>query len=206
MSELESLPFWEAEAALSLAKVAPIHVSFTDVPHHVTVLCNERTIGFFPSCGANYGDATLGAELKKGRNILKVLLWGDVSAETLEKFRFHSLGEAISADATWSFCPWTLPTGGGHVVGKDHPAWYVTRFACPPRREQLFLHIVAARKGQLFLNGHNIGRFWNIGPQEHYYLPSCWLADENELMLFEEHGEIPRRSSLSYRPRGPYNE
>ena len=206
MPELESLPFWEAEAAISMAKVAPVHMSFTDVGHHVAMLCNERTIGFFPGCGANFGDVTLGAELKKGRNVLKVLLWGDVCPETLEKFHFHSLGSAISADAAWGFRPWSTPTGGGHVVGKDHPAWYVTHFTCTQRRENLFLHIVAARKGQLFLNGHNIGRFWNIGPQEHYYLPSCWLAEENELMVFEEHGEIPRRSSLSYRPHGPYNE
>jgi hypothetical protein len=203
---LEACPVWEAEAAISLPKVAPIHLSFTSMPHHVAALCNERTIGFFPQHGAGYGDATLGGELKKGRNILKILLWGDVSEEALRKFRFYSLGEALSQSATWSFRPWAMPSPGGHVVGKDHPAWYVAHFACPGRRENLFLHLAGARKGQLFLNGHNIGRFWSIGPQEYYYLPSCWLADENEVMVFEEHGEIPRRSRLEYRPGGPYQQ
>jgi hypothetical protein len=206
IAALEASPAWEAEGVISLSKVTPIHVAFANVPHHVAVLCNERTIGFFPQVGANYGDATLGAELKKGRNVLKVLLWGDASQETLEKFQFYLFSEAISQGASWSFRPWTMPTAGGHVVGKDHPAWYVARFTCPPRREHLFLHIAGARKGQLFLNGRNIGRFWNIGPQEYYHLPSCWVADENELLLFEEHGDIPRRSCLEYRHRGPYND
>jgi hypothetical protein len=217
---LEACPAWQAEGTISLAKVAPIHLSFIEVPHHVAILCNERTIGFFPQTGANYGDATLGAELRKGRNVLKIILWGDVSEEALEKFHFHLLAEAISQNASWGFRPWTMPVAGGHVVGKNHPAWYVARFACGrgphaatdpggealSRREHLFLHIVGARKGQLFLNGHNVGRFWTIGPQQYYYLPSCWLADDNELLVFEEHGDIPRRSRLEYRPRGPYND
>ena len=61
-------------------------------------------------------------------------------------------------------------------------------------------------KGQIFLNGHNVGRFWTVGPQEDYYLPSCWLKEENELMLFEEQGLIPAGSALELRRLGPYHK
>jgi hypothetical protein len=27
----------------------------------------------------------------------------------------------------------------------------------------------------MWLNGHNIGRHWEKGPQREYYLPECWL-------------------------------
>lgn len=27
----------------------------------------------------------------------------------------------------------------------------------------------------MFINGQNLGRYWNIGPQETLYLPGAWL-------------------------------
>ena len=36
------------------------------------------------------------------------------------------------------------------------------------------------------VNGFNIGRFWNIGPQMSLYLPAPLLKDENEIIVFEE--------------------
>ena len=36
-SELEGGPVWSIEVPLSLAKVAPVHLSFEGVPHHVAI-------------------------------------------------------------------------------------------------------------------------------------------------------------------------
>ena len=33
----------------------------------------------------------------------------------------------------------------------------------------------ASGNGFMWLNGHDIGRHWEIGPQREYYLPECWL-------------------------------
>lgn len=30
-------------------------------------------------------------------------------------------------------------------------------------------------KGVLYINGHNLGRYWNIGPQQRLYCPASWL-------------------------------
>lgn len=206
LAELERTPVWSAEADIRLTKVRPIHLSFTDVPHHLAVICNERTAGVFPRVGSGCGDVTLGSELKKGRNSLKLLLWGDVSAKVLQNIKLHVLEESVTQQASWSYRPWTPPAEGDPVVGKDQPAWYVTKFKANDLSRPLFLHINGAKKGQIYLNGHNVGRFWNIGPQDCYYLPSCWLAKENELLLFEEQGHIPAKSRLEFRPRGPYRD
>ncbi len=41
-------------------------------------------------------------------------------------------------------------------------------------------------KGMAYLNGHNLGRCWNIGPQQRLYCPASWLKEgENELVLFD---------------------
>ncbi len=205
---LESQPVWTATLEVPLKKVTPIHLSFNSLPYCTVVLCNDRVTGFFPreSGAVNYGDVTFGAELKKGKNTIKLMLWGDVSAKLLDDVKLHLLEECISDKANWHFRPWVMPKGEGHVVGKDQPAWYLSKFKYAATNEPLFLHVLGAVKGQLFLNGHNIGRFWNIGPQEYYYLPECWLKEQNELLIFEEHGNTPSRSHLSFLPGGPYSK
>lgn len=30
-------------------------------------------------------------------------------------------------------------------------------------------------KGVVLVNDHNLGRYWNVGPQETLYLPGVWL-------------------------------
>ena len=206
VAALEALPVWALEVDLNLTRVAPVHLSFTDVGFHIAALCNDRMVGFFPCDGRNFGDLTLTTALRKGRNALRLLMWGDVDAKVTEKLLFHDLAETVSQDGSWSYRSWEMPTVGGPVVGKDQPAWYASQFAQSPQGVPLFLHVAGARKGQVFINGHNAGRFWTIGPQQYYYLPECWLAEDNELLLFVEQGDLPRRTRLELRPLGPYRE
>jgi hypothetical protein len=50
-----------------------------------------------------------------------------------------------------------------------------------------------AFKGQLWLNGHNVGRFWQTGrTQRYYYLPRARMQPDNELLLFDESGRFPK--------------
>jgi beta-galactosidase len=42
-------------------------------------------------------------------------------------------------------------------------------------------------KGIVFVNGHNLGRYWHIGPQQTLYLPGCWLKKgKNKIVIFEQ--------------------
>jgi beta-galactosidase len=41
-------------------------------------------------------------------------------------------------------------------------------------------------KGEVFINGRALGRFWKIGPQGTLYLPAPWLKKgENEIVIFD---------------------
>jgi beta-galactosidase GanA len=43
-------------------------------------------------------------------------------------------------------------------------------------------------KGIVWVNGHNLGRYWNIGPQKRLFCPSPWLREGmNEIMIFDLH-------------------
>jgi beta-galactosidase len=40
----------------------------------------------------------------------------------------------------------------------------------------------------IWVNGHNLGRFWNVGPQFHLYCPANWLhTGKNEVIVFDLH-------------------
>lgn len=41
-------------------------------------------------------------------------------------------------------------------------------------------------KGCVWVNGHHLGRYWNVGPQQTIYIPAEWLkAGKNEIQVFE---------------------
>ncbi len=42
-------------------------------------------------------------------------------------------------------------------------------------------------KGHVWINGHNLGRYWDIGPQQTIYVPAPWLrVGRNSIAVFEE--------------------
>lgn len=54
-----------------------------------------------------------------------------------------------------------------------------------------FLDFSGWGKGCVFVNGVNIGRFWEIGPQKRLYIPAPLLKlGENEIILFETEGKV----------------
>ena len=49
-----------------------------------------------------------------------------------------------------------------------------------------FINMEAFGKGMVYINGHAIGRFWSIGPQQTLYVPGCWLKKgTNEVIVLD---------------------
>ena len=61
-----------------------------------------------------------------------------------------------------------------------------------------FLDLRSWGKGVVWVNGHCLGRFWNIGPTQTAYTPGCWLhAGENEIVILDLTGpEKPELAGL----------
>ena len=55
----------------------------------------------------------------------------------------------------------------------------------------------AGGDGFLTLNGHPLGRFWEIGPQRGYYLPEPWIQDNNVLEYVAVPGRTGDRITLA---------
>lgn len=49
-----------------------------------------------------------------------------------------------------------------------------------------FLLFKSWGKGLVYVNGHPLGRIWDIGPQQTLYMPGPWLKEgENEILVFD---------------------
>lgn len=60
-----------------------------------------------------------------------------------------------------------------------------------------YLDFTGWGKGCIFLNGFNLGRFWEIGPQKRLYIPAPLLkAGKNEIIIFETEGK--RAQSIEF--------
>lgn len=81
------------------------------------------------------------------------------------------------------------------VTGPDYPAGvYRGTFIVPEEAAgaDTFLDFSTWGKGLVYVNGHALGRIWNIGPQQTLYTPGCWLKPgENEITVLDVLG--PRK-------------
>ena len=49
-----------------------------------------------------------------------------------------------------------------------------------------FIDMAGYKKGVVWVNGHNLGRFWDIGPQTKLYCPASWLkAGQNTVVVLD---------------------
>lgn len=114
----------------------------------------------------------------------------------------HPLQWEFSADAAGVTENWTQPdfnADGWEVIPLDTQSeiqrkgnniqprksqdglftWYRMEFTLPAGKKNEWipwlLRINASGNGYMWLNGHNIGRHWEAGPQREFYLPECWL-------------------------------
>jgi beta-galactosidase len=74
-------------------------------------------------------------------------------------------------------------TGAGR--GTNAPAFWRGTFQLD-KAGDTFLDLRGWGKGDLWVNGHCLGRFWNIGPTQTAYAPGCWLrAGVNEIVILD---------------------
>ncbi|MBV8251437.1 MAG: beta-galactosidase [Chitinophaga sp.] len=89
-----------------------------------------------------------------------------------------STWERIALDTTGE-----IPRKGNGVQPKGTQTglftWYRIEFYLPDTPSGVWLpwmaRINASGNGYMWLNGHNIGRHWEAGPQREFWLPECWL-------------------------------
>jgi len=100
---------------------------------------------------------------------------------------------------------WPLPTGDLSRVefsgmepskGAIGPAFYQGHFEIETLGDT-FLDTRGWGKGAVWVNGHALGRFWNVGPQQTLYVPAPFLkTGTNEIVVFTLGGKSVRLRGL----------
>ncbi|XP_032328159.1 beta-galactosidase-1-like protein 2 isoform X2 [Camelus ferus] len=128
----------------------------------------------------NQGRLAYGPDINKERKGLT----GDIylNKSPLRKFKIYSLEmkpKFIQRDLPNIWKPALFQPRG--------PAFFLGLLRVGDHPRDTFIKMQDWTKGVIFINGQNLGRYWNIGPQETLYLPGPWLQPgANEIVVFEE--------------------
>lgn len=148
----------------------------------------------------------------------QIALNSDEEVESLatliaERLNFDELTENLSEKAEWSFAKWEEPVPSEFATPKSKvkgPTWWKGTFRLPNLSASAvpaYLELDGFTKGQVTLNGHEIGRFFiatadgtKVGPQTRYFVPASYLrtGQDNELLVFDEHGGQPGKVRLTF--------
>lgn len=91
--------------------------------------------------------------------------------------------------------PLQLPRRGFLRAKPTGPAFYRASFAVAHPGDT-FLDLRGWGKGAVWVNGHALGRFWSVGPQQTLYVPGPWLrAGANEVVVFDL--DVPSKRTLA---------
>jgi len=183
---------------------------------------NEQPIDIYePGCSAEVYQRVLrvGEEITGGNNelVLRLTRPCEAKARDLKPIKLYLGTKDLTTSADWAYCKWGVPADDDFRDAPKRtpmlPAWYRTTFSVSSADTPLWLEPNGMSKGQIFINGHNAGRYFMathtgkaVGPQSRYYLPEPWLNTDgpNVLTLFDEHGKSPEQCKLVYDPYGPY--
>jgi hypothetical protein len=169
------------------------------MPQYAWVMVNGKLVGEHGGdnslvTGMAFRDFVLDEWLNGSDTEIEIFLFGDAPADTLEHFRLITYPRKEKLE-DWAFRPWREPAITGEPwLGA--PTWWSCEFSRPDLPGPLFLVTAGLSKGQAYLNGRALGRYWEIGPQHSLYLPKPWFQEQNRLGIFDEEGKSADRVYL----------
>ena len=207
-------------------KKTPVLVDVHDARISGTFVLNDEPIAYFAgatgACTARVLlDPKTTEALKRGKNVLRFAPDFRDEAGLQEFSRAATLYECLEpivAENGWAFAKWEPPMGNAFVPtskaefkpAKGMPCWWRASFINSAEERHsdalpVWLEVTGLSKGQAFVNGQNLGRYFTatadgkpVGPQTRMYVPTCWLkaGHVNEVMIFDEHGFVPTKVRL----------
>ncbi len=167
----------------------------TDLHDYATVLVDGKVIG---TLDRRLGEKTL--DLPATTNPMPVL---DILVEGMGHINFAqemidpkgiTQRVALSGMTLMNWDVFLLPLSEQWLVSipagpaDDRPGTFFRGTFRLDTPADTFIDMTGYRKGVVWVNGHNIGRYWDIGPQKRLYCPAPWLkAGENVVVVFDQH-------------------
>ena len=197
-------------------KKSPVIIRLGEVAVRGLVILNGKPIHFFEP-GADNDLALDQDSLNRGNNTIELAVAADsvaevhlaeALAELARNTTFLEGKDTLGAKVDWAFAQWEppAPTAFDPITrAPTGPVWYQAEFETPEPDRNVILTIAGLSKGQFYLNGRHVGRYFvasggkAVPPQTEYLLPRSWMYEDgpNELRLFDEHGGDPTKCTLA---------
>ncbi len=194
---------------ISHKRKTPLIVRFNRPAASGIIILNDSPLG----CMDRSGPTTFiveGEQIDKGSLQVQVALlnpadpekeYEELAADSIEVWEGV---ETLTEDCDLSFAKWEPPSAAAFgPAPKKHegPCWWKASFQAEKNANGLMLDLGGMTKGQIYLNGRHLCRYWvatpdgkPVPPQHRYAIPGPWLlSGANELMLFDEHGATPAK-------------
>ena len=199
---------------------SPLFVSVAGSPTRGLLILNDQPVRYLEA-GEHASIVLDGETLKRGNNAIEFAMVHEFGDEDVATAQVNAVAEKlgvvltvwegdaeITAKSTWAFAKWEKPMDSMFApVGKSSanrapiPTWWKTTFEAPSTGDAITLHLTGMTKGQVFLNGKHVCRYFvalangtPVPPTDTVVLAASDLAEgENELVLFDEHGGNPEK-------------
>lgn len=134
------------------------------------------------------GRVNYGAGMHDRKGITDKVLISEVNGDATELTNWQVYPIAISNDGAPEYLKFELAT-------TNMPSYHKGAFTISEVGDT-FLDVSTWGKGLVWVNGHCLGRFWNIGPTQTMYVPAPWLKKgRNEIIILDYIG--PAKNSLA---------
>ncbi len=204
-------------------KKTAVFVYAPSLPISGTFVLNDVPIHYYAGV---YGHQPLNLMLdpatmdafKRGNNELRFapdVGQGSSLKKAIAAINIFECADNLTEKATWSFAKWEPPKATSFSDPPNNgkarlgmPCWWKTKVELPASSLPAWLDVSGMSKGQAYINGHNLGRYFTatatgaaVGPQKRLYIPEPWLKPKamNEVLLFDEHGFDPKKVRITLR-------
>lgn len=134
----------------------------------------------------NYGQAIID---RKGING-NVILENNGKKDILKNWKMYALPVNLAAENG-------LKYKNSQASG---PGWYQAHININ-RIGDTFMNLTGWTKGMVWVNGHNLGHYWNIGPTQTLFLPGTFLKEgSNEIVVYDVMAKDNRTISFTEKP------
>ncbi len=186
-------------------------------PWPVVLIVNEKPVRMLNIGPA--GDRALISEesLSRGNNVVQIATLrqpDEVFGEIKSRVSIHECAAKLAEKSEWALAKWEPPARGAwepwnktSKTKRGRPAWFKAAFTAPATDRPIYFDAAGLSKGQLFINGHNVGRYWvattsgkSVDIATRLFIPDAWLKPgaPNEISLFDEGGFAPEKVTLTY--------
>ena len=130
----------------------------------------------------NFGRAIKDFKGIEGNVELTIDIDGNAYTASLKNRKNYLLPDTYDFNKSQNFKPLTSVKDN---KGQRIPGFYRATFNVS-KVGDTFINFETWGKGLVYVNGHGVGRIWEIGPQQTLYVPGCWLKKgQNEVIVFD---------------------